>query len=375
MLSLNTSSTSIALLSAIYLYVYAALTLPAGLLVDAIGIRRIVATGASLMAVGPALMSLANNTAELFAGQGILAAGGSLAVIAGLKGNAIWFPPNKFTTLSSLSASASGAGALLATAPLAIVVVLIGWRGAFAVSSAACLCIAALAMLILDDGPLSKTKRSAIGLRAARKGLRQVLRSRRTWPLLGTAFFLYAAAANLTLWIVPFFRDVYGLESRHAAFLAMTPALTTLISAPIVGWMSESVFKRYRLPYVALTGACCALWIVFVVFLGMIPISGACIVLAALGIANGGYVLVWPLVRSAHPDELVGIAVAAVNLAALVGAAASQPPLGALLDTLWAGDVSGATRAYPLAAYQAVFSVCAVCTLCATAAAFCIREN
>ena len=59
----------VGLLSSLYFYAYAGLMLPAGLLVDAYGPRRVVAVGGTLMGLGTLLMGWAWSGGPLFAGR------------------------------------------------------------------------------------------------------------------------------------------------------------------------------------------------------------------------------------------------------------------------------------------------------------------
>src|SRR5206468_3226036 len=59
----------VGLLSATYFYAYAGLMIPAGLLVDAFGVRRVLAVGGVVMGVGTLLMALTAVPAALFGGR------------------------------------------------------------------------------------------------------------------------------------------------------------------------------------------------------------------------------------------------------------------------------------------------------------------
>ena len=58
----------VGLLSSTYFYAYAGLMIPAGLLIDAFGVRRVVAAGGAVMGIGTLAMGMAVSSAPLFAG-------------------------------------------------------------------------------------------------------------------------------------------------------------------------------------------------------------------------------------------------------------------------------------------------------------------
>jgi MFS family permease len=360
MQAFDATSATLGLLSAAYFYSYAGLMVPAGLLLDAYGARRVVAVGGAVMGVGALAMGAAGTTPVLFAGRLVVGLGASVTFIGALKIAASWFPPTQFGLLSALTASVGVLGALGSTAPLAALVALAGWRGAFALVGAVTLAGAALCLALVRDRPPGHPGSGAPpGLGAVLVGAGQVLRNRRTWPPFLAFFFLYSAAGNQMLWIVPYVRDVHGLGPTDAALYAAASPLALLLSAPLTGYASDRLLGRRKAPYMALSGALFALWLVFVATLGALPLGALWALLFALGLAGGAFVLTWPIGREVNPRHLDGVAVAVVNFGGFLGAALTQAPLGLVLDARWAGAVVDGARRYPVEAYRDAFGVCA----------------
>jgi MFS family permease len=130
MQAFDVTSASIGSLAATYFYSYAALMIPAGLLLDAFGVRRVMATGGAIMGGGALLMAAAWAPMLLFTGRFLVGLGAAATFIGTLKIAAAWFPPTRFGFLAALSATVGMLGALLSTLPLAALVALIGWRRA-----------------------------------------------------------------------------------------------------------------------------------------------------------------------------------------------------------------------------------------------------
>ena len=203
----------------------------------------------------------------------------------------------------------------------------------------------------------------------------EVLANPHTWPPFLAFFCLYAAMGNVMLWAVPYLRDVYGLSTTHAALYATATSLALLFSGPLTGFLSDRVVKRRKLPYTVLTACSFALWLLFVVTLGALPLGGVYALFFAMGVVGGAFVLTWPLGREVNPPHLAGIAVAVVNLGGFLGAALTQGPLGAVLDARWAGLTLDGARVYPLGAYRAAFGLCALFVLAALVTTFFFRET
>jgi sugar phosphate permease len=361
MQAFGATGTLLGLLSATYFYSYAGFMLPGGLLIDALGARRVVAAGSAVMGLGTLAMAAAETSSVLFAGRFVIGAGATVTFIGAMKLAAAWFPAERFGTISAITATVGVLGSLIANAPLAALVAWVGWRGAFWIIGAVTLLGAALCLAIVRDSPegASGTAEPAPGMREVIAGTVSVLRNPHTWPPFLSFFFLYAALGNLMLWVVPFLRDVYGLTMTQAAMYATATPLALLVSGPLTGWVSDTALGRRKLPYVVLSVALFVLWSVLAATAGALPLAGVFVLLFGMGAVGSGFVLTWPIGREVNPPHLAGSAVAVVNLGGFVGAALTQGPIGAVLDARWAGMLVGGARVYPAEAYRAAFAVCA----------------
>lgn len=367
----------VGLLSATYFYAYAGFMIPAGLCIDAFGVRRVVAAGGIVMGLGTVVMGLATAPRLLFAGRFAVGLGATVTFIGALKIGATWFPPSRFGFLSAVTATVGVVGALASTAPLAVLVGLAGWRGALGIVGLATLAASALCFALVRDRPEREGPGVVPlpGFGAVFAGALEVLTNRHTWPPFLAFFCLYAAFGNLALWVVPYLRDVYGLSSERAALYATAPSLALLVSAPATGYLSDQVWKRRKLPYVACSASSFAVWALFFATLGTLPLRGVYALLFVLGTVGGAFVLTWPIGREVNPPHLAGIAVAVVNFGGFLGAALTQGPIGAVLDARWAGALSAGARVYPVEAYAAAFGVCAALVVAAALLSLLLRET
>jgi MFS family permease len=375
MQTFEATGTIVGLLSATYFYAYAGLMIPAGVLIDAYGARRIVAAGGAVMGLGALAMGAALSSPVLFAGRFLVGLGATVTFVGTLKIAATWFPAAQFGTLSAITATVGIAGALVATAPLAALVDLAGWRGALGVVGLVSVVAALACFLVVRDRPPGVAAEATPGLGAMLRGAGRVLRNRHTWPPFVTFFCLYSALGNLMLWLVPCLRDVYGLSTTGAAWYAAASQLALLGAAPLTGFVSDRVVRRRKAPYVVLTWGLLALWCVLTATLGVLALPGVFVLLFAIGVASAAFVLTWPIGREVNPPELAGIAVAVVNLGGFVGAALTQAPLGALLDARWSGALVEGARRYPVEAYRVSFAACAALVLVAALASLLVRET
>jgi len=377
MQAFNASGELIGLLSAMYFYAYAGFMIPAGLLIDGFGVRRVVAAGSAVMGLGSLGMGLAASEPVLMTGRFLVGMGATVTFIGALKVAANWFPASHFGTLSAVTATVGIVGALGGTAPLAALVALAGWRGAFATIAALTLLGAAACYVIVRDHPpgTAAAVTAAPSLTTVLRGMLEVLRNRHTWPPFLAFFFFYAAMGNLMLWSIPFLHDTYALPTTKAALYASAVSLALLVSAPLTGYLSDRILRRRKLPYTVLSCCLFALWSVLALTAGTLPLWSLAVLLFSMGAVGGAFVLTWPLGREVNPPHLAGTAVAVANMGGFLGAALTQKYVGRVLDAGWAGTMAEGARVYPVAAYASAFKVCAAFVLIAATLSLLLRET
>lgn len=217
MADFSATGAEMATMAALYLYVFAALQVVVGTVLDAWGPRRAVSSGAFLMAAGALLFSEARTLPVAYGARVLVGAGASVVFIGALKLIAAWFRPDEFATLTGLTQIAGNTGALLSATPLAWAVATVGWRPTFAFVAAATAGLSLLTWLVVRDRPPAAA--SVVPPRfLAREGISSVWKNRKTWPIFFIYFGIYGTLMVFYgLWGVPYLRDVHGL-SAVAAF-------------------------------------------------------------------------------------------------------------------------------------------------------------
>src|SRR5439155_963756 len=162
----------------------------------------------------------------------------------------------RFGFLSAVTVTVGIVGALASTAPLAVLVAAAGWRGAFGIVSGVTLVASALCFAIVRDGPDTRAASAAPRVSQALVGMVEVLGNPYTWPPFLAFFCLYSAFGNLSLWIVPYLRDVYGLSARSAA-LTQGP-LGAVLDARWAGAVSDGARVYPVEAYAGAFAACAA---------------------------------------------------------------------------------------------------------------------
>src|SRR5512137_1231279 len=147
------TATSLGILSSMYFYPYAAMQIPSGILSDYLGPRISVGTFFIIAAIGTAMFGLAHSFGVIIFGRFLMGVGVAVVWIPCMRILANWYRPNEFSTLTGMMLTWGNAGAILASAPLAFLVGLVGWRASFFWLGGFMVIIAILNFIVLRNKP------------------------------------------------------------------------------------------------------------------------------------------------------------------------------------------------------------------------------
>ena len=116
---LGISASSLGLLTSAYFLAFAAMQLPAGMMLDRFGPRRVEPVLLTVAGCGALAFAASDNLSGLALARALIGAGVAVCLMAPLKAIAMWYHSDRQASLSGWMMVAGGAGALLATAPLA----------------------------------------------------------------------------------------------------------------------------------------------------------------------------------------------------------------------------------------------------------------
>ncbi|MCY4550765.1 MAG: MFS transporter [Defluviicoccus sp.] len=339
-----------------YFLAFAAMQIPAGMLLDRFGARRMV-PGLFLLAVaGSALYAAAETGPELIAGRALIGIGCALGLMGPMVVIARWFETERYARLISLLFTIGGLGALLASTPLAAVSEAIGWRGAFVAMAAVTGAIVVLLFAMVRDAPPGAAPEAARAESAAEmwRGLGEALALHDMRWICAVQFVSYGTMITIVgLWAGPYLNDVHGLTGvdRGNALLALNVAL--LASVVLFSQVERWLGSRKR-AVIAGGGASVALLLA----LALIPGPGlwaALALLALFTVASAFFMLLHAHARAILPDRLIGRGLTVQNLAVMLGVFVLQAVAGVIV-----GAFAPEGAQAPEIAYRAAFGFLAL---------------
>ena len=348
-------------LAAFYYYSYVAMQIPAGVLADRWGPRRVLTAGAAVAAAGTLLFALAPGYAA--AGLGRLLIGGSVGVafVAMLKLAGHWFAPTRFAMLSGLALACGIFGAVSAGVPLRLLVDAFGWRVVLGCSAGVTGLLATAIWLAVRDDPAERGYASYAPVAPAGRtpileGIRRALATRNVWLVALVSGSVSGPTLTFGgLWGVPFLTTHYGLETSQAAMLTSLLLVAWAVGAPILGALSDRWRRRkplYALGTLLATAGWCA-----VLLVPELPLALLVSLLAFTGFASAAAMVGFAIAKESAPAALAGTAGGITNMGNMLGGMIMQPAVGWMLDQRWAGTFANGVRIYDFGAYRAGFAL------------------
>lgn len=363
-------------LTSLYFYVYALMQLPSGMLADSIGARKVVTIGGLLGAIGSLVFAAAPNLPTAYLGRFLIGLGLSVIMVNIMKLQTEWFRAREFATISGGLVFAANCGALLGTTPLALLAAGVGWRPSFALIGLAGVGIALVSWVIVRNRPADLGLPSIRDVEELEHGepplqqpaapraalittLRMVIGRKHIWPPFIAAFGFYGSFVTFAgVWGIPFLMQVYGMQRAEAANYTLLATLGFMAGSFTIGFQSDRIFRRRKLPFVVYGLAYALLWLAFPFWNGGRPPEAVLLPLCtALGFFSGAQALVAACTKEVAPPQGVGMAMGLSNIGPFLGGALLQPLFGWALDLRWEGLVQEGARVYPLSAFQLAFIV------------------
>lgn len=342
--SLGIGASSLGLLTSVYFVAFAAMQIPAGMLLDRYGPRRIEPVLLTVAGCGALAFAASDDLAGLAFARALIGAGVSVCLMAPLKAIATWYSTERQASLASWMMVAGGIGALLSTAPLAAALTLLSWRGIFVVLAVATFASALCIFWVVPDTPAHSR---VAGWKYQWAGVKRVFGSARFWwvaPLCAVATGSFMAIQGL--WSVPWLMEVDGYSRMVAADHLLVLGIVILGGYLGLGFFATTL-RRFGIGARHLLAAGFGLNILMLALIVTQALSSTYLAWALYGLGSAVNVLGFTVLGEGFPPELAARANTALNLLMFTSSFATQWGIGVVVDaarTALGIDVAGALR-------------------------------
>lgn len=376
MKTFDVSGAGFGFISAFYFYAYAPTQLPAGVLYDRYGPRKLMTFAIMLCALGSAFFASTDSVLTASLGRFLIGIGSAFSFIGVLVLLSRWFPPHYFAILAGVAQLMSSVGAMFGEMPLAALINQIGWRNASFLLAAVGFILAGFFWLFIRDFPHQQNQTIPNHyLRDEWKRLVAVCKHSYTWIIGSYACCIWTPIAVFAaLWGVPYLQEKFQISVVMASGLCSMIWLGIGVGSPLLGWMSDRIeSRRVALILSSILGLLATL---ILLYWPPLNLHWTYLVCFILGLGAGGQTVSFAVVKENNPPELVGTASGFNNLSVLIGGALFQPLVGYLLQQSNAWRVVNGVHLYSIESYQKALIVMPLCFFISLLiAAFILRES
>ncbi len=350
------------MISAFYFYAYAPTQLPAGVLFDRYGPRKLMTFAILLCAAGSAFFASTDSVYTACLGRFLIGIGSAFSFIGVLVLTSRWFPAHYFAVLAGIAQLMSSVGAMFGEMPLAALINVVGWRNASFILAGIGVMLAGLFWVFIRDYPHQQNQVIPQHyLLHEWKRLVAVCKHSYTWCIGGYAFAIWTPIAVFAaLWGIPYLQEKYQIGVVAASGLCSMIWIGIGIGSPFLGWLSDVMeSRRLSLGISSVLGLTATLVLLYAPNL---PYGLAYFVLFILGLGAGGQTVSFAVVKENNTPDLVGTASGFNNLSVLIGGALFQPFVGYLLQrNSEASRLVNNVPVYNVENYQTALMVMPIC--------------
>ena len=365
MRDLGIRAATLGTVSAFYYYTYTLFQIPAGLLFDKYGARKVLTLMVLLCASGAFCFGMADNMLLASIGRLMMGAGSACSFVGTLYLILRWFPSRQFPIFTGFAQCMGAAGAIFGAAPMAALSMHLGWQKSMQLMAGLGVCLAICICLVVRNNPkkpLSTSQPQKKSKNNMRKNLLHVVKNKQSWAIALFSCFAWAPiAAFAGLWGVPFLAEKYGISTLSAGAMMAWVWVGVGTGSPAIGWISQKINRR--IPPLIIVSSLGLAAVTSVIFVNQLPLFLCCICLYGLGLAASAQSLCFAVITDINPLETSSAAIGLNNTCIVVGAIFSQPLIGHLLDHGWGGEMANGVRIYSLADYKLALVALPLCYL------------
>jgi predicted MFS family arabinose efflux permease len=349
---LGLSAADLGVLTSLYFLGFAGAQLPAGVLLDHFGSRRVTAGMLLFAAAGIWVFGAAHSIGMMMLGRLLIGVGVSVCLGAAFKALAQHFEAARLPLMNGLVMAIGGLGGVAVGSPLTWVLTFTSWR---AVCGALGVLTILVALALWALAPQTRDSHRQASLGAQFKGTWHILKSAAFWKIASFSVVTQGVFyAMQSLWVGAWMRDVMGLAPREAA--AQVSILGFAMMAGCVGFGAAARgLEKRGISLYAFCGIGMALFVVtqlLIMFGAPLP---AGLLWSAYGIFGGTGILSYAMLARHFPAHLIGRGNTTLTLIIFLLIFSFQIGVGAVLS-LWPATAGH----YPAAAHLTAWGILVV---------------
>lgn len=366
----NTDAAAIGLLSSSFYLSYILMQIPAGMIYDRFGIRRVAIFASIILVLGCLGLGIAPNLNLAIFSRVIIGFGASFGFVGLIFGVKKWFDLKLFPMIVAISECLCMIGVGAANNLLSIISSRFGWR--YAMGFCALLALGQLVIMILHLRDNSEPCESEMKSRASVVAdLKQVVKQ----PIVWLAGFYSAGVFSIisvfiALWSIPFLKSAYNLTVVQATSICSSTYLGIAACSLLIAWLT----KRFSISSLMAIGSGSSLLFCMIFIYARVTIPLLYILAFLMGFCAAVYQLSFTMIAKSVPGKIQGAAIGTTNMIMMIIAPILQPMIGLIISSYQGNGIFDGFEVYSSSAYQFGLSIIPACLFIAFTLTFYMRE-
>lgn len=336
----------LAVFTTVQLATYAFAQIPAGILVDRLGPRKMMLYGAVLMAIGQLLLAFTTSFPVALLARVLVGAGDATAFLSVMRIIPAWFPLRTAPLFGQATGAVGQLGQFLSAVPFLALVGSAGWTIGFVSLGAVGLLVGIAAYVVVWDTPqdLQSGRRGGVPAEegeqagSAMAAVKYAVTNRTAWH----GFFIHWSGLSLLvvftlLWGMPIMTLGMGLEKSTAGWAISASTIAMAICGVLVGFLSARLGRSRWKAILVGTSLGAAAWFIFFVSPEPRSAGAAFVMNVVMGVVSPLANIGFDSVREECRREYVATATGLANMGGWLAGMAANQAMGVYL-TLAAPD-------------------------------------
>ncbi len=246
---LDLTSTEVGLFMSASAFGYMLTLIPAGWLVDRIGVRWLLLVGEVVGGIFVASMFIVTTFVQGLVFMALAGMGMGCLMPSTTKAVLVWFPAKERATAMGFKQTAVNVGGIITAVTLPAVALAIGWHYGFLGIGIIAVVIGVVSFILYKQPPQdinpSTSSEPANGSRP-RPSVREVFKSREIWLIIGAGMCLNAVEFSAMAYFVLYLKESLFIAVVTAGFLLAFLEAGGVFGKPISGFISDRLFHGRR---------------------------------------------------------------------------------------------------------------------------------
>jgi MFS family permease len=347
---------SLSSLAVAQLAVYAAMQIPAGMILDRFGARKLIIFGSLMTGLGNLLVAVSPMLALAVAGRMIVGFGDAFVFVSMIRLINGWVSGPRATRLTQLFANLGQLGQIASAVPFAYLLGVSGWTPAFTATASLAFLAAGLGFIALKDEPQAPedSDRPSTIFRQFLENLADPFTRKAFW----VHFTLQSSGSVfILLWGYPFLVQGEGIPAGLASILLASFVFIGFAVGPLLSHICVTYPERRNLLVTGVFAVTVTAWLLVLMTPGKNPLWQIVLLVLVLGIGGPASMAAFDYSRTSIPKYRLGSSNGIINSGGFVATFISMYLIGLALDQIRAANILENSGLYSLEAFKHAFPV------------------